>query len=256
MMHARRESVLTLRGYGVGHGCRFTLESANLELPSQGITVLLGPSGTGKSTLLRALSGEGQCNPSLSTVGESRYCLEGAFPVLVAQNIRLLASSIFENLVKDWPGRSTRTIAQQRAYLDDWLASLGQESLGRNLHLPVAELPLHKQRLVAILRAALLGTPLILLDEPTAGLSAAQSEPILALLRQIGKRQAMLVAMHHLAQSRSLADQILLIASRKIQEFSPAESFFTEPHSEAGRLFLSTGSCPEEPYPTVQKERQ
>lgn len=245
-------NVLTLRGLGVAYGGRPVLEGVDLDLPPRGLTVLLGPSGTGKSTLLRTLAGENSGHPSVRIDGRIDYAVPGERPPLVMQKARLLLSSVFENLVHDWPERASLTTAQQQARLTGWLASLGLESLARQLHVPVVELPLAEQRLVPLLRRARVATPLLLVDEPTAGLSDAQAEPVLAVLRQLGRDRSLLVAMHHLGHSRRMADAVVLLASRRVQEHSSAERFFHQPASESGRLFLRTGSCPEEPlHPAV-----
>lgn len=247
-------AILALRRFGVSYGERTVLSGIDLELPATGVTVLLGPSGTGKSTLLRTLSGENDGHPSLRVEGDWAYRPEGARPPLVIQKAKLLVSSVFENLVSGWPERARLTAAEQHAHVTTWLAALGQERLSARLQAAVVELPASDQRLVAVLRVALLDAPLMLVDEPTAGLSADQAEPILALLRHLGTRRSLLVAMHHLGQGRALADSVLLLASRRVQEFGPAVEFFNAPHTESGRLFLRTGSCPEEPWATSMAE--
>jgi atypical dual specificity phosphatase len=247
-------NVLTLRGLCVAYGGRPVLDGVDLDLPPRGITVLLGPSGTGKSTLLRTLAGENAGHPSVRIEGRIDYAVPGERPPLVMQKARLLLSSVFENLVHDWPERASLTAAQQQAHLTGWLASLGLQSLALQLHVPVVELPLTEQRLVPLLRRARVAAPLLLVDEPTAGLSDAQAEPVLAVLRQLGRDRSLLVAMHHLGHSRSMADAVVLLASRRVQEHGSAERFFSQPASESGRLFLRTGSCPEEPLQPVIAE--
>ncbi|WP_140634891.1 ATP-binding cassette domain-containing protein [Methylibium rhizosphaerae] len=204
-------NVLTLRGLCVAYGERSVLEGVDLDLPPRGVTVLLGPSGAGKSTLLRTLAGENAGHPSVRIEGRIDYAVPGERPPLVMQKARLPLSSVFENLVHDWPERASLTAAQQQAHLTGWLASLGLESLALQLHVPVVELPLTEQRLVPLLRRARVATPLLLVDEPTAGLSDAQAEPVLAVLRQLGRDRSLLVAMHHLGHSHSVADAVVLL---------------------------------------------
>ena len=242
-------NVLTLRGLCVAYGERPVLEGVDLDLPPRGVTVLLGPSGTGKSTLLRTVAGQNAGHPSIRVEGGIDYMVHGERPPLVMQKARLLLSSLFENLVHDWPERASLSTSQQRTHLCRWLDALGLAPLAQQLQVPVVELPLPQQRLVALLRGAMVAAPLLLVDEPTAGLSDTQAEPVLAVLRQLGRERSLFVAMHHLGHSRSVADAVVLLASRRVQEHSSAERFFSMPASESGRLFLRTGSCPEEPLP-------
>jgi atypical dual specificity phosphatase len=247
-------SALWLRGLGIAYGDRPVLESLDLDLPARGVTVLLGPSGTGKSTLLRTLAGEHASHPSMRLQGRIDYILPGERPPLVMQKARLLLSSVFENLVHEWPERGRLTGAQQQAHVQGWLASLGLARLAEQLNVPVVQLSLPDQRLVPVLRRAMAETPMLLVDEPTAGLSDAHAEPVLDLLRQLGRQRSVFVAMHHLGHSRAIADGVVLIASRRLQEHSPAAAFFAAPVSESGRLFLRTGSCPEERLPATDPD--
>ncbi|MGJ7505481.1 MULTISPECIES: ATP-binding cassette domain-containing protein [unclassified Variovorax] len=246
--------VLSLRGLCISYDDRQVLSQVDLDLPEKGVTVLLGPSGTGKSALLRTVAGENAGHPSIRVEGRVDYVLPDRNPPLVMQKAKLLLSAVLENLVHDWPERANLTAAQQHAHVTQWLASLGLERLVQHLHVPVISLPLSDQRLVSVLRRAMVTSPLLLLDEPTAGLSDEQAEPILALMRRLRQQSSLLVAMHNLGQSRAIADAVVLLASRCVQEHSGAQAFFTAPASESGRLFLRTGSCPEEPRHQLEKE--
>ncbi|MGJ7583205.1 ATP-binding cassette domain-containing protein, partial [Variovorax sp. RHLX14] len=150
-----------------------------------GVTLLYGDTGTGKSALLRTVAGENAGHPSIRVEGRVDYVLPDRNPPLVMQKAKLLLSAVLENLVHDWPERANLTAAQQHAHVTQWLASLGLERLVQHLHVPVISLPLSDQRLVSVLRRAMVTSPLLLLDEPTAGLSDEQAEPILALMRRL-----------------------------------------------------------------------
>ena len=244
------EAALTLRGFGVAYGERQVLAGLDLALPAHGVTVLLGPSGTGKSTLLRTICGHHRGNPEVHVCGDCTLAggidAAAAPPPLVVQKAKLLVSSVFENLVDGWPQRARLTGAEQLAHVQRWLERMDQPALVPALRTLVVELPPAQQRLVAVLRLALHEAALLLVDEPTAGLSDAHAEPVVELLRRIGRERAVLVVMHHLGQSRRLADHVLLLASGRMEEFTPAPEFFAAPRSASGRHFLRTGSCPED----------
>ncbi len=65
--------LLALRGFGVAFRERIILGDIDLEIPDRGVVVLLGPGGTGKSTLLRTIAGFNDANPSLRTWGEALF---------------------------------------------------------------------------------------------------------------------------------------------------------------------------------------
>ena len=112
------ESVLSIREFGVAFGEKIVLSSVSLDVPDRGVIALMGPAGTGKSTLLRTIAGFNDNNPSLRTWGDVDYMGaplgELGIPPLVSQNARLMLASIFENMVSELPERHTLTIAQQK----------------------------------------------------------------------------------------------------------------------------------------------
>ena len=104
------DRALDLQGYGVAFGERVVLSSVDMVLPKMGVTALLGPAGTGKSTLQRTLAGFNDANPSLRTWGEAR--LAGlavgatARPALVCQSARMITASVLDNLVHGLASRA------------------------------------------------------------------------------------------------------------------------------------------------------
>src|SRR5512140_1578428 len=97
------DALLELHGFGVAFGRKVILSEISLAISEQGATVLLGPSGTGKSTLLRTLAGLSAASPSFRTWGDAFYRgspLNGEErPDLVAQSAKLMMSSVLENVV-------------------------------------------------------------------------------------------------------------------------------------------------------------
>lgn len=254
-----RESLddgLRLDGFGVAFGERTVLRSVSFAMPATGCTVLLGPSGTGKSTLLRTLAGYNDANPSLRTWGEMRHggSDDGRRPALVMQKSQLLVSSVLENLVCELPNRSGLKRAEQLDLVETALERYGLLSLRSRLNEKVIGCPLGEQRLIAILRMALAQPPLLMADEPTAGLAPEAVAPVLELLRQLAREHAVLVVMHHLQQTRLLADRVVLLASGVIQETAAVDDFFSNPQSDAARAFVRTGSCPEDAAPEVDED--
>jgi atypical dual specificity phosphatase len=239
--------LLDLRNFGVAFGERTVLSDVTMTVPETGIVTLLGPAGTGKSTLLRTLAGFNSSNPSLRTWGEARYAArplgEGEKPALVSQSTKLMMSSVFENIVSGLPERSSLTVMQQRKLAERLLAGAGLESLLGRLDEAVVQLPLSVQRHVAILRQSAAGPRLLCIDEPTTGLPEAECEPLLDYIQRISERHALLVVLHNQAQARRLGGDIILLAGGVVQETQASEDFFNAPTSAAGREFVRMGTC-------------
>ncbi|WP_119154894.1 ATP-binding cassette domain-containing protein [Caldimonas tepidiphila] len=243
---------LLLDGFGVAFGERTVLRSVSFGVPQCGCTALLGPSGTGKSTLLRTLAGYNDANPSLRTwgavrLGEAPPADGLQRPALVMQKPQLLVSTVMENLVCELPNRSDLRRTEQNELVREALERYGlQPRLQPRLHDKVIGCPPTEQRLIAILRMALAQPAVLMVDEPTSGLTPEQAAPVLELLRQLARERALLVVMHHQLQTREIADQVVLLANGIVQEAAGVEAFFSDPRSEAARAFVRTGSCPEE----------
>lgn len=241
--------VLELAGFGVAFGARTILLDITLALPAQGCTVLLGPSGTGKSTLVRTLAGLNDNNPSLRRWGQASYRGEPlsamSRPALVAQKAHLLMATVQDNMFAKLPQRSSLTRAAQIEKVCAFLEHTGQAALAAKLATPVIDLPLHEQRIIAILRQALPAPALLMVDEPTVNLSPEDAQAVLAVLDRLASERAVLMVSHHLAQTRQIASQVMLMADGIVQESASKDDFFLRPQTPAAQHYLRTGSCPE-----------
>lgn len=244
---AGEDPVLELSEFGIAFGDRIVLSAVNFRVPARGVTSLLGPGGTGKSTLLRTIAGFNNANPSMRTWGEARYCGqplgEHDLPALVAQSARLLLSSIFQNVVHGLPNRSQLTPVEQREIVKAMLNDAGLADLVNCLDEPVMKLPLAKQRHLAIVRSAAANPALLCVDEPTTGIGEDESENLLAYLERESEKRAILAVLHNQSQARLLGGQAALLAGGVIQEANTIPHFFDAPQSRAAREFVNYGSC-------------
>lgn len=254
------DPVLRLSGFGLAYGDRVVLRAIDLAVPARGCTALLGPAGTGKSSLLRTLAGCNAHNRSLRVWGEALYqgqaCAPGHQPALVVQKVQLMVATVMENLASSLPDRARLSRSQQLEQLARVAADLQQPWLMACLHMQVLDLDVVRQRTIAILREFLGRPALLMLDEPTTGLSDADADVLARFIEQIAARQPVLLVLHHLRLARRLAQHVVLIASGETQESASAAQFFGTPQSAAARQFIRTGSCPEFPRTPAQVEAE
>lgn len=241
--------ILAVQNLRVMFGTRVILRDVNLTASTPGCTVLLGPSGTGKSTLLRVLAGFIQPSPTTQISGQIVYAGQSypltTLPAMVMQKAPLLMVSVLDNLVSELPQRSNLTRSEQVQKIKALLTYTGQIELLTKLSTPAIDLPLHQQRIVSILRKSISEPALLMIDEPTANLQPECAKVVDGVIQILAQKSAVLMISHHLAQTRQVAQKVVLLADGVVQESAATDDFFDRPESSSAKQFVRTGSCPE-----------
>jgi phospholipid/cholesterol/gamma-HCH transport system ATP-binding protein len=213
-------------------GGKVIFDGLDLEVPRGSVTAVMGPSGTGKTTLLRHLTG--QLRPDAGSVrvdGEevttlSRRALFGLRERIgfLFQNSALLTDfSVFENVA--FPLRQHTRLGEELVR-NIVLTKLQAVGLRGAANLMPSELSGGMARRVALARAIVFDPMLILYDEPFVGLDPIALNQVLRLIRTLNQTlgiTSILVA-HELAAVRQVADRVYLIAGGKlVAEGAPDE---------------------------------
>lgn len=199
------------------------LVNFSLDLPPGKHVALIGPSGVGKTTLIRLLlrfwdGWQGEIE--LDGQDIRRYNPEDVRRqmAVVAQSPYLFAGTLRQNLLLARPdaGQVDLDCAVRRAQLEELLARLPQ---GMDTWLGESGLQLsggERQR-VNIARALLRDSPLMILDEPAANLDAANERRILETVRQAGKGHSVIYITHRLVGLEDM-DEILVMQTGQVIE--------------------------------------
>lgn len=243
-----RERVLSVESYGVAFGQRVILAEVGFELPAHGTTVVMGPVGTGKSTLLRSLAGLNFSNSRFRSWGRVEYAgavlAEGHTPSLVVQDPQHLGTTVAAALSDALRASSSGlSPAELRQRLARELERVRCDDLAAVLDRPVIDLPLGQRRRIAILRESLAKPPLLMIDEPTSGLGDDESAAVLDLIRRLSQEMSTLVVLHNQQHARAIADRVLLLAGGRIQADAPSPAFFDRPPNGVALHFVQSGSC-------------
>lgn len=245
--HILHDDCLVAEGFGVAFGARVILADVSFSIERKSVTALVGPMGTGKSTLLRSIAGLNNQNSNYKWWGSVDYdgavLTDGNRPQLVQQHVRLMQATVLDALTEGV--RRGRSALQ--ASWRDWAQALVERynlpEISQSFDVPTFNLPPVMQRAVAILRAAALAPSLLMVDEPTSGLSDYDSHLLLDLLREVSAQSSVLVVLHNQKHARAIATDILMLAGGRIQESGDIDSFFEAPVTSAAQQYVKTGSC-------------
>jgi ABC-type phosphate transport system ATPase subunit len=237
--------VLQTKALGLCFGPRLILAGLDLSLPTGGVDVLMGPVRSGKSALVRALAGRHQDDPQCRQWGKvwmaGHPLANGWRPTLVQQQARVAQVSLREALAlpaQSSPGGAAPTAAGSP---EEALRRHGLAALAKDLDGPVARLTPSRQRAVNILGHALVGAPLLMIDEPTYGLADGEALWLVAWLAALGRRVRLLVVLQHHGHARRLADRIVLLGGGRVLAHENTARFFSQPPNEYVDQFVRTG---------------
>lgn len=225
-----------------GSQCVLNDVTAILEFPHT--LALVGPSGGGKSTLLRLLaaldvpdSGEIRCNgEALPREVEARR-LHRTRVGIVFQAFNLFPHlSALENT--SLPLQHVHGVPREES-LERASAVLRRFQLESHAHKKPASLSGGQRQRVAIARSLVTSPDLLLMDEPTSALDPEMTAEVLDVITELRHSGAPIVLVtHEMGFARRSADLVAFVADGGIGESGPAEAFFGSPQTDVCRRFL------------------
>ncbi|AEV39397.1 amino-acid ABC transporter ATP-binding protein YecC [Pseudovibrio sp. FO-BEG1] len=223
------------------------LNGIDLDIKKGERIAIIGPSGTGKSTLLR-------CINFLETPEQGEYILDGESIDVQKANaaqikeMRLRTAFVFQNyaLFANKTAReniaegliTVRGEAKETAFerANEILQNIG---LADKADAYPASLSGGQQQRVGIGRAMASNSELMLVDEPTSALDPEWVDEVLQLLTRVAQaHQTMLIVTHEMAFAKEIADRVLFMEGGRIVEQGPPEKIFTSPDDPRTRSFL------------------
>ncbi|HEY0949071.1 ATP-binding cassette domain-containing protein [Nocardioides sp.] len=214
------EPLLELRGVHKSFGVVHVLQGVDLTVRPGRVTALVGDNGAGKSTLIKGIAG-------IHPFDEGHYAFEGE-PVhvkgprdanelgieVVYQDLALCDNlDVVHNMFLG------RELTKSGTVDEDTMESRARETLNglsvrtlQSVRTHVAALSGGQRQTVAIARAVLWNSKLVILDEPTAALGVAQTEQVLKLVRRLADRGlGVILISHNLNEVFQVADDIAVL---------------------------------------------
>lgn len=225
------------------------LNDINFEVREGELKSIIGPNGAGKTTLFNAITGRfpldhgkivfrgqvvtGSKPHMLSRMGMARsFQINNFFMTLTTQeNIQLGVQSRIKHGTSSWRGFTKRDAVEEKGL--EVLEAIGllehRDELAMNLSYG-------DQRKLEIGLALATEPKLLMLDEPTSGMSRYESTSMIGLIEKLSKRVTIILIEHDIALVMKVSDSVLVIHyGEKIAEGTPAE---IERNEEVQRVYL------------------
>lgn len=219
-----------------------SLRNVSMGIPANEITVLFGPAGGGKSTLLRCLNrlndltevrassgkilidGVNILDPKTDVIALRRKVgMVFARPVVLPMSIR---GNLTYGL--ELAGETRRSRLDEAVERSLRLAAIWEEVKDR-LDEPAIALSGGQQQRVCLARVLALQPEIVLLDEPTSGLDPISTGKVEAALQELKKDYTIILVPHSVQQAGRTADHAAFFLQGELVEFRPGQEIFTKP---------------------------
>ena len=248
------DALVRIRDLHFARGVRSIFDGVDLDIPRGKVTAIMGPSGTGKTTLLRLIGGQldpdrgsvqvdGQEVPALSRTG--LYALRKRMGMLFQSGALLTDLTVFENVA--FPLRE-HTDLPESMIRDLVLMKLQAVGLRGARDLMPSELSGGMARRIALARAIALDPMMIMYDEPFTGQDPISMGALVQLIRLLNDALGLtsIIVSHDVKETAAISDFIYVISQGKvIGQGTPAALADTD--SERVRQFMQ--GLPDGPVP-------
>ena len=244
------EELLRVRELRKSFGGNEVLHGVSFSLARGEVLAVIGPSGGGKSTLLRCVVGLEPVSAGSIEVGGDFLVRDGEYaPRDVRRKIGLRIGLVFQNF-NLFPHFSVlRNVTEaQRVVLGrsreqavrHALSLLGKMGLSDKADAYPCELSGGQQQRVSIARALALDPEVLFFDEPTSALDPELTGEILKVIRALAdEKMTMVIVTHEMAFARDVSDRVLFLDGGLVAEEGRSHDVICHPRNERTRAFLS-----------------
>lgn len=219
-----KDSIIRLQNVSFRRDDKIVLDDVSMDIPRGSIVAIMGPSGVGKTTILRLISG--QLHPSRGSIEvngklisslsrKELYECRKEIGVLLQNGALFTDLTVFENIAT--PLREHTDLAEEQI-TERVLAKLESVGLTGTQELMPHSLSGGMARRVALARAVILNPNIVLFDEPMTGLDPIAMSTVGKLIRETNDQLGLtsVIVTHNVAQMKQLVDYCFILASAKL----------------------------------------
>jgi polar amino acid transport system ATP-binding protein len=243
-LNKNRDPIITIKNVYKSFGHVKAVVDVSMNVYPGEVVVIIGPSGGGKSTLLR-------CINKLETIDRGRIVVDG-HSIVETKNINKVRAEIgmvfqlfnlfphltaLENIVL-----AQRVVRQRKTKKAEEIAheQLAKVGIAEKWNSYPSQLSGGQQQRVAIARALAMDPKIMLFDEPTSALDPEMIKGVLDVMLDLAEEgMTMVVVSHEMGFVRAAADRVALLDEGSIVEITTPEKLFSAPEQERTKEFLS-----------------
>ena len=228
------DPLLRLRGINKHFGAVQALTDVDLDVPAEKVTALCGDNGAGKTVLIKCIAGIWEPDSGEIYWQGKRVHIRTPHDAAalgietVYQDLALCDNlDIVQNMFLGRERLRTRILNEDamETAATDTLTSLSVTTV-RSIRQPVASLSGGQRQAVAVAKAVMWNSKLVIMDEPTAALGVAQTRMVLDLIRRLAEQGlAVLVISHNLNDVFEVADRLAVLQLGRMVGQGPASEF-------------------------------
>jgi phospholipid/cholesterol/gamma-HCH transport system ATP-binding protein len=231
---AGQDVAIRVVGLTKSFGPQTIFQDVSMDIPKGQVSIVLGPSGTGKSVFLKHLVGllrpdrgevwvDGKNIPALRD--RALYEVRKKFGVLFQDGALFGSMSLYDNTAFPLREHTRKSEGDIRKIVAEKLELVGLTGAERKFP---GEISGGMRKRAGLARALVLEPEIILFDEPDSGLdpvrTAFLNELVIDLKEKLGA--TMIIVTHHIPSARQIADYIGLLFRRRLVSFGPAQDMF------------------------------
>jgi tungstate transport system ATP-binding protein len=226
-----KDTQITIRDLSFSVEGKALLQNTSLSLSGEGITVLLGANGAGKTIFLKLLAG--LLTPCSGTITSNKKTLAIKTCSFVSQEPVILRRTVLKNMLFVLQ----RITPEESTLAKELLRMMG---LNNKEHQNALTLSAGERQRLCLARAIITNPEILLLDEPTANIEPNSTTLIEKyLIQKVRSFRKIFFVTHDINQARRLADEIVFIDTGRVIEHSSSENFFKNPKTKEARKYIS-----------------
>jgi iron(III) transport system ATP-binding protein len=247
----RQASGVRVSGMSRSYGNHRVLHDVSFEVPDGNVCVLLGSSGSGKTTMLRLIAGLDRPESGEIAIGGKLIVGDGTFVAPEQRDIGLVFQSyalwphltVFDQIayplrVRSWSRDRIKEAVNEAAGMVELSTMLGRYP---------SQLSGGQQQRVALARAVVFGPSLLLLDEPLSNLDAALRREMRQQLQELQKRLGVttIYVTHDQEEAMAVADTVVVMTQGRVAANAPPNVIYDHPPSAFVAAFVGASNIVE-----------